>query len=155
VSTNHWGTRRTIVVVTVSVVVALTTAVAWPLSKSPTYNCAIEHSTDSYQIRPRKVIVQPWLGQHHVYGIFVVPLRYRSGRNYSGVLSVQSYKREFSPDQQPEVQQLDDVVVGAEYYLVKGYLSTRVALWFLFTGQFGDLLDPCNWTLEFVKRTRE
>jgi len=115
----------------------------------------VKTSEHPQEIHAVKVVVQPWLGQHHVYGIFMVPLHYRSGRNYSGTLSVQSYIREFPPDQQPEVQQMDDVAVEPEHYLVKGYLPTRTALWFLFTGQFGDLLDPCDWTLEFVKRTRE
>ena len=138
----------------VSVVLVLTVTVAWLLSKPPTHDCTIEHSTDSYQIRPSKVIVRPWLGQHQVFGIFMVPLRYRSGRTYSGTISVESFIGEFIPDSQPQVQQTDDVVAEPGYYLVRGYIPTRTALWFLFTGQFGDLRSPCNWTSEFRKRSK-
>lgn len=84
----------------------------------------------------------------------MVPLRYRSGRSYSGTISVESFIGEFIPDSQPQVRQIDEVVVEPGYYLVQGYLPTRVALWFLITGQFGELRSPCNWTLEFSKRSK-
>jgi hypothetical protein len=45
------------------------------------------------------------------------------------------------------------VVVKPGYYLVQGNLPTRVALWFLLTGQLGDLRIPCNWNLTFEERT--
>lgn len=150
---KHWKARRAIKVASVSVVLVLTITVAWLLIKPPTYDCTIEHSTDSCQIRPSKVIIRPWLGQHHVYGIFMLPLRYRSGRTYSGTISVRSFIGEFIPDSQPQAQQIDDVVAEPGYYVVRGYLPTRVALWFLVSGQFGDLRTPCNWRLEFVKRS--
>jgi hypothetical protein len=65
-----------------------------------------------------------------------------------------SFIDEFTPDSQPQATRLDDVVAEPGYYLVKGYLPTRIALRLLITGQFGDLLDRCNWTLEFVQRTQ-
>ena len=150
---KYWDTRRTIEVVSVFVVLVLTITIVWLLGKPPTHDCAIEYSTDFYQIHPSKIIVQPWLGQHHVYGIFIVPLRYRSGRSYSGTISVGSFIGEFIPDSQHQVQQIDDVVAEPGYYLVRGYLPTRVALWLLLSGQFGDLRTSCNWRLEFVKRS--
>ena len=150
---KHWEVRRTIEVVSVSVVLVLTITVAWLLSKPPTHDCRIEHSTESCQIRPSKVIVRPWFGQHQAFGIFMVPLRYRSGRTYSGTISAESFIGEFIPDSQPQVQQIDDVVAQPGYYLVRGYIPTRIVLWFLLSGQFGDLRTPCNWRLEFVKRS--
>lgn len=150
---KHWKARRAIKVASVSVVLVLTVMVAWLLIKPPTHDCMIEHSTDSNQIHPSKVIIRPWLGQHEVFGIFMLPLRYRSGRTYSGTISVRSFIGEFIPDSQPQAQQIDDVVAEPGYYVVRGYLPTRVALWFLVSGQFGDLRTPCNWTIEFVKRS--
>jgi len=148
-----WEARRTIEVASVAVVLVLTITIAWLLSKPATHDCALENSTDSYKIRPGKVIVRPWLGQHHAFGIFMVPLRYRSGRTYSGTISVESFVSEFIPDSQPRVQQVEDMVAEPGYYLVRGYIPTRIVLWFLLSGQFGDLRTPCNWTLEFVKRS--
>jgi hypothetical protein len=149
---KHWGARKTIGFASVSVAFVFAAAVAWLLSKPPTYDCATDRSTDPQKIHATKVVVQPWLGRHQVFGIFMVPLLYRSGRTYSGRISVQSFNEEFIPDWH-QIQWVEDLVVEPGYYLVQGYLPTRIALWFLFTGHFGDLLDPCNWTVEFVKRT--
>jgi hypothetical protein len=82
----------------------------------------------------------------------MVPLRYRSGKTYSGTISVESLIGEFIPDSQPQDQQVEDVVAEPGYYLVRGYVPSRIALWFLFTGRFGDLRVPCHWTLGFVHR---
>ena len=108
---------------------------------------------EQYKAHPVKVVVRPWLGRHQVFGIFVVPLRYRSGRSYLGRISVAGLKGEVAPDWQPQDQRVEDVVAEPGYYLIRGYIPTRIAFWFLFTGQFDDLRIPCNWTLQFVRRT--
>jgi hypothetical protein len=149
---KHWGTRRTMEVASVTAVLVLAVAATWLLVKPPTHDCTVEHSTDSYQIRPVKVIIRPWLGQHQVFGIFMIPIHYRSGRTYSGTISVGNFISEFIPDSQPQFQQIEDVVALPKYYLVRGYIPTRIALWFLLSGGFGDLRTPCHWMLEFVKR---
>jgi hypothetical protein len=125
----------------------------WLLSKLPPHNCATDRSTDPQKIHATKVVVEPWLGQHHVFGIFMVPLLYRSGRIYSGRISVQSFTEEFIPDWH-QIQWVEDLVAEPGYYLVQGYLPTRVALWFILTGQFGELRSPCNWILEFHEHTK-
>lgn len=126
------------------------------LAEPPTSHCLGEVSSDSnkYKAHPVKVVFRPWLGRHQVFGIFMVPLNYRSGRNYSGTISVGSFSDAFIPDTQPVVQQVDDVVAKPGYYVVRGYIPTRTALWFLFTGQVGDLRSPCNWTLKFSERSK-
>ena len=149
---KNWSAHRIRRGVLLGAVLMLLTISTWLSSRGPSHDCRVGSSEHPQRIHAVKVVVQPWLGRHHVYGIFMVPLRYRSGRSYSGTLSVQSFKGEFPPDQQPEVQRVDDVVVEPGYYLVQGYLPTRVALWFLLTGQLGELRSPCNWNLTFVKR---
>ncbi len=128
----------------------------WLTATPITRHCQSEGLSDSklYKAHPVKVVVRPWLGQHQVFGIFVVPLRYRSGRSYSGTISVQSFKEEFVPDWQANIQRVEDVIVEPGFYLVRGYVPTRIALWFLVTGQFGELRSPCNWTLEFSERSQ-
>ena len=129
-------------------------AVGWLLIMPPNNNCGTDRSTDPRKIHATKVVVQPWLGRHHVFGIFVVPLHYRSGRRYAGTISVKSFNDEFVPDWQPETPRIEDVIVEPGYYLVRGYVPTRIALWFLVTGQFDELRSPCNWTLEFSERSQ-
>ena len=142
--------------VSVSVVLLCVGAASWLAATPVTRHCQSEGLSDSelYKAHPIKVVVRPWLGRHQVFGIFAVPLHYRSGRSYAGTISVKSFNDEFVPDWQPEVQRVEDVVVEPGYYLVRGYVPTRIALWFLVTGQFGELRSPCNWTLEFSKRSK-
>jgi hypothetical protein len=142
--------------VSVGVVLLYIGTAAWLTATPVTNHCQSEGTSDSklFRAHPVKVAVRPWLGRHQVFGIFMVPLRYRSGKRYSGTISVQSFTGEFRPDQQPEAQRVEDVVVEPGSYLIRGYVPTRTALWFLFTGQLGDLRSPCNWTLEFSERSK-
>lgn len=123
------------------------------LHKPATHDCVTEYSTDGYHIHPRKVVIRPWFGRHHVFGVFMVPYVYRSGRTYSGVISVEGFLDELSPDSQPPVEHAEEMVAEPGHYLIRAYVPTRVAVWFLLKGQFGDLQMPCNWTFELKKRT--
>lgn len=148
---EHWSIRKAIGVASVAAVLGFVAAVAWLLSKLPNHVCVMEDSSQPQKIHAIKVVVRPWLGRHQIYGIFMVPIEYRSGRKYTGTISVQDFTDEFIPDWH-QIQRIDGVVVKPGYYLVQGYLPTRIALWFLFTGQFADMLTPCSWTLVFAKR---
>jgi hypothetical protein len=119
-------------------------------------HCLAEDRTldgDVYHAHPVKVVVQPWLGQHHVFGVFVVPMRYRSGKNYQGMLSVLGFQDALAPDWQPLERRMEGHTVAQEHYLIRGYIPTRFALWLVLTGQFKALRDPHNWTLEFSRTT--
>lgn len=106
-----------------------------------------------YRTHPVKVVVQPWLGQHHVFGVFVVPMHYRSGKSYQGMLSVLGFQEALAPDWQPLDRRIEDVTVAQEHYLIRGYIPTRFALWSILTGQSRALRDPHNWILEFSQTT--
>ena len=146
---------KTVAVAAVSGAMVLAATVLWLVAMPGTSHCPEEEPTnlEQYKAHPVKVVVKPWLGRHHVFGVFVVPLRYRSGRSYLGTISVPGLKGEIAPDWQPQDQRVEDIVAEPGYYLIRGYIPTRIAFWFLFTGQFGDLRIPCNWTLQFVRRT--
>lgn len=146
----HIILRAALTFVVLLVIVGMLAAL---LSNPPTHDCVTDRSTDTQKIHPAKVVVEPWLGQHHVFGIFMVPLLYRSGRIYSGRITVQSFTEDFILDWH-QIQSVEDLVVEPGYYLVQAYLPTRVALWFIITGQFGELRSPCNWTLEFRERSK-
>jgi hypothetical protein len=135
-----------------SAILILTGILAWLLNIPPTHGCPEEISTAPPKFRPAKVVVRPWLGRHEVYGIFMIPTRYRSGKTYSGTLSVNGYTTEFPPDTRM-IQQISGVHLEPGYYLVRAYVPTHIALSFLLKGQFGDLRASCNWTYELVKRS--
>jgi hypothetical protein len=102
-----------------------------------------------YWYKATETVVQPWQGQHHVYGTFSVPDRYRHDRHYRAKLVIQGFTKEFAVIS-PEGG--DNVNGRAEpgHYIKRVYLPTRTALWFLLTGRFGDLKTPCHWWLVIV-----
>ena len=106
-----------------------------------------------HEIRGAKVVVQPWLGEHRVYGIFMVPDRYKHNTKYAAAMAVRGLDRRFVVGERADKQYVgDDVLAGSGHYLVRIYVPTRVALWLLVNGLFGDLRNPCNWTLMFIER---
>jgi hypothetical protein len=120
----------------------------------PTTNCGAEAPDDSkiHTIRPTKVVVQPWKGRHHVYGIFMVPQSHKHERKYTSALYIQGFDGEFTPGRDPETEYAEEMVAESGHYLERVHVPTRVALWFLFTGKFSDLQVPCNWALVFTER---
>jgi len=153
---KHWGAHKTIGIASAGIALVLAGTIAWLVNKPPTTNCGAEAPADSkiHTIRPTKVVVEPWQGRHQVYGIFMVPNRYKDDSRYSATMSVQGFDGVFTPGRSPENEHAEDVVAEPGHYVKRGYVPTRVALWFLFTGRFGDLRAPCHWTLGFVHRAQ-
>lgn len=119
---------------------------------APTHECIAGEVSPFHKIRAVKVHTRPWLGRHQVYGTFVIPIQYRSSRRYAGQLRVESFTDVFNPDGQPLTHALEGVTVGMDQYVVRAYMSTRAAFGFLFSGRFGDLQSPCNWSIELFDR---
>lgn len=142
-----WSQTAVVFITVISILI-----VTWLLLKPPTHGCETTELPDVYQIHPVKVVFRPWLGQHHVFGIFMVPYEYRSGRTYSGVLSVESFVEEFVPDSQPPAEHAEEIVAEPGYYLIRAYVPTRTALRLILHGHFGDLQALCNWRLELKRR---
>ena len=149
-------TIKPIGIVSAGVALVFAGTIAWLLNKPPNTTCGAEALADSnmHTIRPTKVVVEPWNGRHQVYGIFMVPNRYKDERMYSATVSVQGFDGRLILGRSPENVYKEDVVAEPGYHLKRGYVPTRVALWFLFTGQSGDLRAPCNWALVFVHRAQ-
>ena len=92
---KRWGALRTIGSASAGIALVLAGTVGWLLNKPPTADCAAEAPTDrkAHEIRATQVVVQPWLGKHHVYGIFLVPSRYRHNRKYLVTTTVREIGR--------------------------------------------------------------
>jgi hypothetical protein len=148
------GTHKTIGTTSAGVLLVLAGTVAWLVNMPPTADCSDEAPANHkvHEIRATKVVAHPWLGKHQVYGIFMVPNRYKDARRYSVTMSVQGFDGEFTTGRGPGKPYVEDVAAEPGYQVKRGYVPTRVALWLLFTGHFGDLHAPCNWTLVFIER---
>ncbi|NJM46688.1 MAG: hypothetical protein HC860_11480 [Alkalinema sp. RU_4_3] len=95
-------------------------------------------------LRPVKVVVEPWEGRHKTYGVFVLPADQR----------VPSHVAIEVPGKQTycgRVVKINPHWVGLEersdQQVVVGLLRTRTALWLVGSGKRGDLLDRENWRL--------
>ncbi len=134
----------------VAVIVAGT--LAWLLNKPPTVDCNAETATDhrAHKILARKVVVHPWLGPHHVYGVFMVPNRYEQNKKGAVVMTIRGY-RYLAAGRSFGAQSVDGLVAEPGHYVLRSHVHTRVALWFLVSGLFGDLRRPCNWALVFIE----
>jgi len=149
---GHWAAHKTMGIISAGVALVLAVTVAWLLNSPPTADCSAE-APPNHRIRAAKVVVRPWLGGHHVYASFMVPTRYTPRTKYEVTMVVRGFDHAFVVRGGPDEQYADDVFAGPGYYLLHGYLPTRVALWFLVHARFGDLQDPCSWTLVFIDQS--
>lgn len=149
------GAHRVMGVASVSVAILLAAIVTWLVNRLPTTNCGAELPPDVnlHTIRPTEVVVAPWRGRHHVYGIFTVPERFEQDQLSSLSLTIRGFPVEFSVESH-EDEDHDTGIPEPRYYLKRVYVPTRTALWFLGTGRFGDLRSPCHWWLVFVDRAQ-
>ena len=144
----------------------IVTAVAFALSataivlvnKPPITECQSEAPIAEAPIAARQhwfraveTVAQPWLGPHHVYGIFSVPIPYKRDRLYTARVMIQGSTEELSATS-PETGNSYSGQAKPGHYIMRVYLPTRTALWFLLTGRFGDLRTPCYWWLVIEDR---
>ena len=104
--------------------------------------------SDMHEITASRIVVRPWLGRHHVYGIFAVPNRFID-RRYSAILAIDDFEAPIIRNLNPKKSYVDRTLAVPGHYLERAYVPTRVAIWFLLTGRFGDLRSPCHWRLAF------
>jgi hypothetical protein len=120
--------------------------------KLPTFPCQewgfISTKTPKLYLSPEKVVVEPWRGQHHVYGVFMLPNDYLHDHlititlpgepTYCGVLlnAGESY---------------NGIRAKPGHYLIKGYLQTRITIGLIAKGKVSQLKQSKNWKLGYAK----
>ena len=98
-------------------------------------------------VHPIKVVVEPWLGRHQIYGIFQI----ESKRCYFGkpaVLTVVGAGK-YCEGVYIFGQHLEGIEAPPGYYLTKHYIRTRTALRLTTQGLLNQLKQPRNWTLTY------
>ena len=127
----------------------------WLTTRPATASCRSAAVTNSSvrEIEPARIVVRPWLGPHHVYGIFVVPNEFWN-RRYSATLAVRDFSAPLIRNLKRDKPYVDPTLSRPGHYLERAYVPTRVALRFLVSGRFGDLKTPCEWQLAFHDRQR-
>ncbi|BAY17756.1 hypothetical protein NIES21_35980 [Anabaenopsis circularis NIES-21] len=120
---------------------------------APLVSCDRVISTTSlkekYYASPIELVVQPWRGQHNVYGTFLIPTGYKNDGFFTLTL----------PGNKTYCGQLLNVggfVIPGLYpqpknRIIRGYLNTRIAIWLIFQGHINDLKQPENWKLGYFE----
>jgi hypothetical protein len=145
--------RRPVIYILILLLSCLLIVLWWPMNNGS--NCSslavLKSKKPKYQVQASQVIVKPWLGQHHVYGIFMLPERYKESPSF--VLSVKDVG-EFCYRPFGYSQSYDNVVAEPGTYLIRYYILTRMAMKKIFQGGYGELKQPQNWTLTVQEPTK-
>ncbi len=147
-----------VITLTIGIIV---TIIAWSIqAPSPTASSDVNPAlcptmTDnlskskSLKFHPIKVVAEPWRGEHHVYAIFALPLQYQSIHQRSQLLVKDT-------DTPWLITPTDGLKYGEiapeDTFLVIGFFPTRLTLWYWISGRFGELRQPCNWTLHLFPK---
>jgi hypothetical protein len=107
----------------------------------------LQTSNNIYSISPIAIVVKPWLGRHHVYGIFVLPSEHQI--KYPILLTVKGagiYRKE-SHMVKVNIDSSDPRKY--DHYHLRVHLKTRVALVMMLKGLSFQIRNPINWTLSY------
>lgn len=122
----------------------------WPVNDS---NCSpvtlLRLKKQNFQVQAKQVMVKPWLGEHHVYGIFQVPDEYKESQFF--MLSIPG-DRKYCSRPFGHRQNYDDFFAEPGTHLIRRYIRTRIAVKMIFQGLYFQLNNPQNWTLTFPKK---
>lgn len=110
----------------------------------------LESNAEKFQVSATKVVVKPWRGEHHIYGIFMVPDEYKETPFF--VLTVKGAGR-YCKKPFGNSQYYDGVKAKPGTHLIRDYIRTRLGLRLIFKGLFHQINDKQNWTLTFPVRS--
>ncbi|MCX7593988.1 MAG: hypothetical protein N2235_09535 [Fischerella sp.] len=121
--------------------------------RSPAISCQqwrfhIPQSSKLYT-HPVKLVVEPWRGRHHVYAIFMIPKGYINDRFFKVTIKgIDTICGVMTTGGQNSFEGMN---AKPGYYLIKGWLQTRMALWLMLQGKHTELQQPLNWVLGYTK----
>ena len=149
-----WYRCKTLAIASIVAALLLADAGGWLLNRPPNTDCLPEASAPRRMTEARavKAVVQPWRGPHHVYGLFIIPNQFVETKRYAVTISVEGVLQYCMWVEKSLKQRRQVISVERGEYLVREYVPTRVALWFLINGLFGDLRRPENWAIVFSDR---
>ncbi len=100
-------------------------------------------------IHALKVVVEPFQGQHQVYGIFRLE-KAKIPPNQPVVLTV-NHVGKYCESTTYLGQNFAEIAVPEQYYLSQHYIRTRTALWLTIRRLLEELRQPDSWTLTYTE----
>jgi len=104
-----------------------------------------------FRISPLVTVIQPWLGRHNVYGVFILPDEHQLA--YPILLSVKGAGQYRKEANMVKINVDRDERVPSHCYVLRVHLRTRVTLLMMLRGLSDQLRDPKNWTLSYQTKT--
>ncbi|MBW4510985.1 MAG: hypothetical protein KME64_31385 [Scytonematopsis contorta HA4267-MV1] len=120
--------------------------------KKPITNCewsGFSDSTEKVYINAAKVVVEPWKGRHHVYGIFMIPDGYLNDRMF--VVTANNAEVHCGIFVSGDSTNIENVYAKPGYYVMKGMLNTRTGLSLILQGHGDSLNQLDNWRVGYSK----
>ncbi|NJL63586.1 MAG: hypothetical protein HC903_19320 [Methylacidiphilales bacterium] len=99
-------------------------------------------------VYPEKIIVKPWRGQHHVYGIFMIPGGHINDKLFT--LNIPGEPTFCGVMEYKGTVEAEGVRAKPGSYLMKGLINTRTALRVISQGKVDELKKPNNWKLGYT-----
>ncbi|QLE55962.1 hypothetical protein [Nostoc sp. TCL26-01] len=122
----------------------------WPVDDSQcNAEAFLASKRKKFQVQATEVVVQPWRGEHQVYGIFVVPDEYKETPFF--VLTVKGFGSDCSKPFGYS-QNYSDIFAEPGTHLIRDYLRTRIAFRLILQGLYFQLNQPENWTLTYPRK---
>jgi hypothetical protein len=100
-------------------------------------------------IHPLKVVVEPFQGQHQVYGIFRLE-KAKIPPNQPVILTV-NHVGKYCESTIYLGQNFAEIAVPNQYYLSQHYIRTRTAIWLTMRRLLEELKQLENWTLTYTE----
>ncbi len=102
-----------------------------------------------YYIHPDKVVVKPWRGRHHVYGIFMIPRG--SINDHLFKVTIKGNDNACGTITSSGMTFAEGIYAKPGYYLMRGHLNTRSAILLILQGKIYQLKQPKNWKVGYSK----
>ena len=122
--------------------------------RSPITSCHewgfFSSKSEKYYTHPEKIVVKPWVGPHHVYGLFMIPNGYRNDFFFTVTIDKTEVNCGVFNDAATKLTESINVKPG--YYLIKGFLNTRVGLQLIIQGKGDQLKQPQNWKVGYINK---
>jgi len=108
----------------------------------------LDTNQDVFYAFPLTIVVQPWLGRHQVYGVFILPNEHQL--NYPILLTVKQAGQYRKEAYMVKVNVDRDYPVPSDHYVLRVHLRTRVAVFMLVRGLSSELRNALNWKISYT-----
>lgn len=105
---------------------------------------------EKHYTHPEKIVIKPWVGPHNVYGIFMIPSGYDN--DFFFTVTIDETEVHCGVFKYAGTKLAESINTKREYYVIKGFLNTRVALGLILQGKGDQLKQAQNWKVGYVNK---